>query len=55
MNRLTRAAPQLNLYTVGFPLRLLIGLAALLFFLPQFLAGLVNMIAHFSEVVAGMT
>jgi flagellar biosynthetic protein FliR len=51
---LTRAAPQLNIYTVGFPLRLIVGMVALLVFLPQLLGGLVNMIAHFTELLAGI-
>jgi flagellar biosynthetic protein FliR len=49
---LARAAPQLNLYTVGFSLRLGAGLVALLLFLPQMLAGLMRMIAHFTDTLA---
>jgi flagellar biosynthetic protein FliR len=49
---LTRAAPQLNLYTVGFPLRIIVGMAALLAFLPQLLGGLGNMMAQFAEMLA---
>jgi flagellar biosynthetic protein FliR len=33
---LTRAAPQLNVFAVGFPLTLAIGFAALLLTLPYF-------------------
>jgi flagellar biosynthetic protein FliR len=51
---LTRAAPQMNLYTVGFSLRLGAGLVALLLFLPQMLAGLTRMIKHFTESLARM-
>ncbi len=51
---MTRAAPQLNLFTVGFPLRMLIGLGALLFFLPQLVHGLVRMTAHLGELLARM-
>lgn len=45
---LTRAAPQLNLYTVGFPLRMLVGLGAALLFLPQLVEGLVAVLAQFT-------
>ena len=51
---LTRAAPQLNIYTVGFPLRMLVGLGSLLLFLPQLMAGLGRMLAHFSDMLARM-
>jgi flagellar biosynthesis protein FliR len=51
---LTRAAPQLNLYTVGFPLRIIVGIAALLVFLPQLLGGLETMMAQFADMLAGM-
>ena len=51
---LTRAAPQLNLYTVGFPLRIIIGMAALLIFLPQMIAGLGDMMGEFADMLAGM-
>ena len=39
---LTRAAPQLNLYSIGFPLRVLVCLGAMLLLLPQLLNGLVG-------------
>jgi flagellar biosynthetic protein FliR len=39
---LNRAAPQINLYTVGFPLRLLVGVGALLLLLPQLLTTLLT-------------
>lgn len=45
---LTRAAPQLNLYTVGFPLRMLVGLGAALLFLPQLIEGLVAVLTQFT-------
>jgi flagellar biosynthesis protein FliR len=51
---LTRAAPQLNLYTVGFPLRIIVGLVALLIFLPQLITGLGDMMAQFADMLAGM-
>jgi flagellar biosynthetic protein FliR len=51
---LNRAAPQINLYTVGFPLRMIVGLAALLLFLPQLLASLVAVFERCSEMLARM-
>jgi flagellar biosynthetic protein FliR len=44
---MTRAAPQLNLFSVGFPLRVLIALVAVLVLLPQIVAGLVSMFSFF--------
>jgi flagellar biosynthetic protein FliR len=46
---LSRAAPQLSLYTVGFPLRVIVGIAALLLFLPQMLNGIVAQYALLME------
>lgn len=37
---LSRAAPQLSLYSVGFPMRVIVSLAALLLFLPQLIDGM---------------
>jgi flagellar biosynthetic protein FliR len=48
---LARAAPQLSLYTIGFPLRLGVGLAASLLLFPNFLAALVNVLARVGDVV----
>lgn len=42
LNLLGRATPQLNLYTVGFPLRMGVGLVALFLLLPQVLASLLR-------------
>jgi flagellar biosynthetic protein FliR len=39
----TRAAPQLHIYSIGFPLRVLVGLGAMLLLLPQLVAGMVSM------------
>lgn len=52
---LNRAAPQINLYTVGFPLRMIVGLAALLLFLPQLLASLVAVFEQCSAMLARMS
>lgn len=43
---LTRAAPQLNLYTLGFPVRLGVGLIVTLLFLPCTVATMVTIFAH---------
>ncbi len=47
---LARATPQLNLYTVGFPLRLGVGLVAVLLLLPQGVITLVSIFGHFEEL-----
>lgn len=49
---LARAAPQLNLYTVGFPLRLGVGLIAVLLLLPHGVAALVSIFAN-AQVMMG--
>ena len=46
---MARATPQLNLFSVGFPLRIVIGLAALLFFLPHLMTGIAQSIARLME------
>lgn len=51
LNLLARATPQLNLYNVGFPLRLGVGLVALLLLLPQLVASLLTMLQQGSEMV----
>jgi flagellar biosynthesis protein FliR len=48
---LARAAPQLSLYTIGFPLRLGVGLAASFVLFPNFLAAMVNVLARVGDVV----
>jgi flagellar biosynthetic protein FliR len=48
---MTRAAPQLNLFTVGFPLRVLVGLAATAVLIPAVLTGLVGLFANLVEVL----
>ena len=52
---LNRAAPQLNLYTVGFPLRLIVGFGALLVMLPYMIAGIVQALTEFADLVTRMT
>jgi flagellar biosynthetic protein FliR len=48
---LTRAAPQMNLFSIGFGLRIGIGLAAVLLLLPDFVTALVRTLAHMSAVL----
>lgn len=43
---MTRAAPQLNLYSIGFPVRVLVALVAMLIMLPQLLGGMVDLFGH---------
>ena len=49
---LARATPQLNLYTVGFPLRLGVGLVAVLLLLPHGVVTMVSIFGHFEELKA---
>jgi len=49
---LTRAAPQMNLYAVGFPLRLGVGLAAVLLLLPTWVAAVVSTFSHFGQLAS---
>jgi flagellar biosynthesis protein FliR len=49
---LTRAAPQMNIYSVGFPLRLTVGLAASVLLLPTWVAAVVSSFSHFAELAA---
>lgn len=49
---MTRAAPQINLFTVGFPLRLGAGLVLLFLLLPNLLHSLVNALERFGELLA---
>jgi flagellar biosynthetic protein FliR len=48
---MTRAAPQMNLYSVGFPLRVLISLTALIVLLPQTLSSIVGQFSTFLELL----
>jgi flagellar biosynthetic protein FliR len=49
---MTKAAPQLNLYSVGFPLRLATGLVGLLLFFPQLARNLVTVFGRFEQLLA---
>ena len=51
---LARANPQLNLYSVGFPLRLGVGLVAMLLFLPHLVATLTTIYGHFGDLATRM-
>ncbi|MBI3408762.1 MAG: flagellar biosynthetic protein FliR [Planctomycetes bacterium] len=51
---LARATPQLNLYTVGFPLRLGVGLIALLLLLPGIVASFVGVFSRCGQLLAGI-
>jgi flagellar biosynthetic protein FliR len=48
---MTRAAPQLNLYSVGFPLRILVSLAAMILLLPAILTGVVGFFSYFVDLL----
>jgi flagellar biosynthetic protein FliR len=48
---MARVAPQVNLFTVGFPARLLAGLVLLLLLLPNLLTALVNALGRFGELL----
>ena len=39
---LSRAAPQLNLFSVGFPMRVIVSLAATLLLLPELMTGIIS-------------
>jgi flagellar biosynthesis protein FliR len=49
---LTRAAPQMNLYAVGFPLRLAVGLAACVLLLPTLVSTIVSAFCHFGQLAS---
>jgi flagellar biosynthetic protein FliR len=48
---MTRAAPQLNLYSVGFPLRVLVSLGAMLLLIPSMLTGMIGLFSYFVEML----
>lgn len=48
---LMKAAPQLSLYSVGFPLRLGAGLGAIILFLPNLLANLASIFGRLQELL----
>jgi flagellar biosynthesis protein FliR len=43
---LTRAAPQLNIYSVGFPVRVIVALVALVLLLPQLISGMIGLFGY---------
>ncbi|HYV39006.1 MAG TPA: flagellar biosynthetic protein FliR [Gemmataceae bacterium] len=49
---LTRAAPQMNLYAIGFPLRLGVGLVASLLLLPGWINAVVSAFSHFGQLAS---
>lgn len=49
-----KAAPQLNLYSVGFPLRLGAGLGGIVILLPNLLATMVHVFGRFRELLLRM-
>ncbi len=51
---LSRVAPQLSLYNVGFPLRLMVGLAALYLLLPGLVRGIVAALTRSSDFLIGL-
>jgi flagellar biosynthetic protein FliR len=51
LSLMTRAAPQINLFTVGFPLRLAAGLTLLFLFVPNLLNSLVNALGRFGALL----
>lgn len=48
---LTRASPQLNVFAVGFPITLLVGMAALMLSLPHFTPVLERLISDGLEAM----
>ncbi len=48
---MSRAAPQINLFTVGFPLRLAAGLVLLFLLLPNLLHSLLNALGRFGDLL----
>lgn len=50
---LNRAAPQLNLYSVGFPMRLIVGLGGILLLMPNVISGLTSSFGELSQFLLG--
>jgi flagellar biosynthetic protein FliR len=48
---MARVAPQINLFTVGFPMRLVAGLTLLVLLLPNLLTALVNALGRFGQLL----
>jgi flagellar biosynthetic protein FliR len=51
---MTRAAPQLNVFSLGFALRIGLGLGGLFVLMPGFVGSLVRAIAHMSDLLERM-
>jgi len=51
---LARAAPQLNILSIGFSLRLFVGLLATFVLLPEMAGGMVSILERFSELMYGL-
>ena len=51
LTMMARAAPQINLFSVGFPLRLAAGLVVVFLLLPNFLVNLANVLGRWGDVV----
>lgn len=51
---MTRAAPQLNVFSLGFALRIGLGLGGLFVLMPDFASSLVRAIAHMSDLLERM-
>jgi flagellar biosynthetic protein FliR len=51
---LTRAAPQLNLFGIGFPITIAVGFLMLSLILPYFLLPLENMFQHSLDLINGL-
>ena len=54
MGVITRAAPQLNLFSVGFPITMTIGFAAILFTLPTFQFSFESLINQAQETIVSI-
>jgi flagellar biosynthetic protein FliR len=51
---MTRAAPQLNVFSVGYPFRVLMGMVLLIWLLPQFGVAIVQYLSQIMERWKGM-
>ncbi|MBI1830840.1 MAG: flagellar biosynthetic protein FliR [Planctomycetes bacterium] len=48
---MSRAAPQLNIYSVGFPLRILVGLGAIVVLVPAIVTGMVGLFTNLIAIL----
>jgi flagellar biosynthetic protein FliR len=51
---MARAAPQLNILSVGFALRLAVGLVAVFLLLPDMTGSMIHVLERFSELLTGL-